>query len=343
MTQTATQVLLESSPAHIFAACYERLPFPHLGGPRQELVFHLGITVLRGQAMVQGLVFTLLHDHQVLAEQRWTAAMIRHHTGQSDLSITEGTGLAMPHIAFNETAWVRADRIQAVAVLRDRNGTVWNETLVTPVTFPEQSTDLHFPLAGTWWAIQGSDWTDQHKQEPVSQAYALDFVRIDHDGSFYRDDGSQLDMHFSWGAPVYAPATARVAHVIHDMPDMLPGQVPDPAMMHGDARRVLGNAVALTHRKGEFSYLAHLQQGSVQVKVGDHIRRGTLLGYAGNSGHSPGPHVHYHLMNGPNLYLDQALPVKFSRFWAGGVFHSEPTVITTRLIVTGPTRTPERA
>ncbi len=340
MVQTAARVLLESSPPHIFAACYERLPFPHFGGPRQELVFHLGITVTRGQVTLQGLIFTLCNGHQILAEQRWTAPMIQQHTGQSDLSIAEKTGLAMPHITFNETAWLRADRVQSVAVFRDADGVVGNETLVTPVTFPQQSTDLHFPLTGTWWAIQGSDWTDLHKQEPVSQAYALDFVRIDGEGSFYRGDGSQLDMHFSWGAPVYAPAAARVSHVIYDMPDMLPGQVPDPAMMQDDVRRILGNAVALTHRKGEFSYLAHLQQGSVQVKVGDHIRRGVLLGYVGNSGHSPGPHVHYHLMNGPNIYLDQALPAKFTQFWAGGVFHREPTVITTRLIVKGPARSP---
>ncbi len=338
MAEPSTQVLLECSPAHIFAALYEKLPFPHFAGPRQELVFHTGITVIRGQATLQGLVFTLLCDHQALAEQRWTAEMIRQQTGQSNLVINEGTGLAMPSVTFNEVAWVRADRVQTVAVLTNSDGEVWNETLITPVTFPVQSTDLHFPLAGTWWAIQGNDWTDQHKQEPVSQAFALDFVKIGHDGTFYREDGSQLEMHYSWGAPVYAPASARVSHVIYDMPDMPPGQVPDPAMMQGDARRVLGNAVALTHRKGEFSYLAHLRQGSVQVKVGDHIRRGTLVGYAGNSGHSPGPHVHYHLMNGPNLYLDQALPAKFSNLWAGGVYFEEPAVITSRLIVRGPDR-----
>ena len=338
MATNSVQVKLQSSPAHIFAATYEKLPLPHFAGPRQELVFHLGVTVIQGQVTLQGLVFSLLNGHQLLAEQRWTAAMIKMHTGQSDLVIREGTGLAMTDVVFNESGLVPADKVKSVAILTNSEGEVWNETLVTPITFPVQSTDLHFPMAETWWAIQGSDWSDQHKREPVSQAFALDFVKIGSDGSFYRHDGSELEMHHSWGSPVYAPAVARVSHVIFDMPDMLPGQVPDPAMMQGDARRVLGNAVALTHRNGEFSYIAHLQQGSVQVKVGDHIRRGTLVGYAGNSGHSPGPHVHYHLMNGPNLFLDQALPAQFSHFWAGGVFYEEPMVITTRLIVRGPNR-----
>lgn len=338
-SSSACQVLLESSPAHIFAAYYEHLPFPHFSGPRQELVFALGITAVRGQVTLQGLIFTLLHDHQVLAEQRWTAAMLQAHTGQASLAIAEGTGLAVQHIHFHEAGYVKSDQVHVTAVLRESGGTIRNETLAIPVTFPQLATDLHFPLEGTWWAIQGSDWTDLHKAEPISQAYALDFVRLGPDSAFHAGDGARLEDHHSWDAPVYAPASARVAHVIYDMPDMTPGQMPDPAMMQGDVRRLLGNAVALSHRKGEFSYLAHLQQGSIAVRVGDHIRRGTLLGRVGNSGHSPGPHLHCHLMNGPNLFLDQALPVQFSHFWAGGIYHERATVITTRLIVTGEDRT----
>lgn len=339
MPEPHSQVLMESSPSHLFAALYDQLPFPHFAGPRQEMVFALGITAITGTVTLQGLAIALVHEHQVLCEQRWTAAMLQQHTGQADLSIPEGTGLAIQHLHFNLQGYVLCQQIQVVAVLQDQgSGTVWNETLLIPVSFPELATDLHFPLVGTWWTIQGSDWTDHHKVEPVSQAYALDFVKLGAASAFFAGDGTRLEDHFSWGAPVYAPATARVAHVIFDMPDMLPGQLPDPAMMQGDARRVLGNAVALSHRRGEFSYLAHLQQGSLQVRVGDHIRRGTLVGYVGNSGHSPGPHLHYHLMNGPNLFLDQALPVRLSHFWAGHTWYEEPISIPTRMIVEGESR-----
>ncbi len=339
MSEQQCQVLLESSPSHLFAAFYDHLPFPHFAGPRQELVFALGVTALKGTVTLQGLAITLLHGHQVLAEQRWTAAMLEQHTGQPDLSIQEGTGLAIQHLYFNLHSYAKCSLVQVVAILSEYGSErTWNEVIQIPITFPEQATDLHFPLVGTWWNIQGSDWTDHHKAEPISQAYALDFVKLGPDSTFFAGEGTCVEDHFSWGAPVYAPASARVAHVIFDMPDMDPGQVPNPAMMQGDARRVLGNAVALSHRKGEFSYLAHLQQGSVQVRVGDHIRRGTLVGYVGNSGHSPGPHLHYHLMNGPNLFLDQALPVKFSHFWASQVWHEQPTNIPTRLIVEGERR-----
>ena len=109
--------------------------------------------------------------------------------------------------------------------------------------------------------------------------------------------------------------------------------------MRSDMRRLLGNAVAISHANGEFSYYAHLQQASLQVNEGELVRRGTLLGRVGNSGNSPGPHLHFHVMNGPNLFIDQGLPVLFSHFEAGGQYYPEPTTIPTRMIVIGPERT----
>jgi murein DD-endopeptidase MepM/ murein hydrolase activator NlpD len=123
------------------------------------------------------------------------------------------------------------------------------------------------------------------------------------------------------------------------MPDMAPGAIPDQAIMRGDMRRLLGNAIAVSHANGEFSYYAHLQQASLQVNEGDVVRRGALLGRVGNSGNSPGPYLHFHVMNGPNLFIDQGLPVQFSHFEAGGQHFAEPTTIPTRMIVVGPERT----
>lgn len=41
-------------------------------------------------------------------------------------------------------------------------------------------------------------------------------------------------------------------------------------------------------------------------------------------------------MEGPNLFIDQGLPVKFSHFSAGGQFFEQPISLPTRMIVTGP-------
>jgi hypothetical protein len=46
-------------------------------------------------------------------------------------------------------------------------------------------------------------------------------------------------------------------------------------------------------------------------------------------------------MEGPNPFIDQGLPVKFSHFSAGGQYFEKPMTIPTRMIVVGPTLTTE--
>jgi hypothetical protein len=210
--------------------------------------------------------------------------------------------------------------------------------LQIPVVTHIQQTDLHFPLAGAWWAIQAGDWSDFHKSEVYSQPFAIDFVKLGPDNQTYSGNGRSLTDHYSWDQPVYATAGGKVAYATFDMPDMLPGAIPDQAILRGDMRRTLGNAVAISHANGEFSYYAHLQQLSLAVNEGEMVRRGALIGRVGNSGNSPGPHLHFHVMNGPNLFIDQGLPMQFSHFWAGGQLYEEPTTIPTRMIVIGPER-----
>ncbi|MEX1019208.1 MAG: M23 family metallopeptidase [Litorilinea sp.] len=218
------------------------------------------------------------------------------------------------------------------------SATTTQAVLQIPITYHTQKTEIHFPLEGAWWAIQAGDWSDHHKREPYSQSYALDFVRLGTDNEFFYDRGLALEDHYSWDAPVYAAAGGKVAYLCYDMPDMQPGEMPDPRMFRDDSRRVLGNAVAVSHANGEFSYYAHLQQASLEVNDGQMIRRGQRLGCVGNSGQSPGPHLHFHLMEGPNLFIDRGLPVKFTQFWAGGQYFDTPTQIPTRMIVHGPAR-----
>ena len=62
----------------------------------------------------------------------------------------------------------------------------------------------------------------------------------------------------------------------------------DPALAYA-----FGNCVVIDHGNSEFSLLAHMQEGSVTVKVGDQVVAGQVIGKLGNSGSSFGPHLHY--------------------------------------------------
>ncbi len=334
---------LEARPERLNAARYDRLPYPLLT-PVQEIAFDVGITALREELELHGLVVRGFQGHQLIFEQRWPARALRQRTGESNLAIAPGTGLAVRSLHFLLPAYEPLSLVEVTALAkRVPGGQALQGALHIPVAFREQKTALHFPLEGLWWAVQAGDWSDMHKQEVFSQPYAVDFVALGADGRYQRDDGLSLEEHYSWDQPVYAPAGGKVAYVCYDMPDLPPGSVADPRIYRDDPRRTLGNAVAISHGNGEVSFLGCLRQASIQVNEGELIRRGRRIGFIGNSGFSPGPHLHYHLAEGPNPFIDQGLPVLFSHFEAGGQWFDEPTTIPTRMIVLGPSRPAQEA
>lgn len=331
-------ILVESRPSKVVAALYDSLPFPNIG-PMQEVVFDIGITAYNATVTLTGIIFKGYSGHQMLFEERWPARLIRERIRLPDLTIESEMGLAIRSIHFMRQGYELLTSLEVTVVAKYEDDGQSTQALVSiPVEFHTQLTDLHFPLEGTWWAIQAADWSDRHKQEVFSQPYAVDFVKLGPNNRQFTNDGLALEDHYSWNQPVYATAGGKVTYAAYDMPDLQPGIPPDPRLFRDDRRRLLGNAVAVSHGNGEFSYYGHLQQLSLQVNVGEMVKRGDLLGYVGNSGNSPGPHLHFHLMEGPNLFFDRGLPVRFSNFWAGGQFFEKPTFIPSRMIVTGPQR-----
>lgn len=329
-------MIVQSWPPTLIGAVYSELPFPLLQ-PMQEIAFDLGITATDRTLDVRGVVFVGYNEHQLVFEQRWPARMIAQRLGSDDLSIAPGSGLALRALHFMAPAYERLTHLEVTVVARaEGRETDAQHSLQIPVAFHEQQTDLHFPLRGSWWAIQGADWSDRHKQEVYSQTYAIDFVRLGAESRFFRGDGMTLEDHYSWGQPVYATAGGKVASVTFDMPDLVPGAIPDQRIFRNDPRRLLGNCVAISHANGEFSFYGSLQQAGLTVNEGEVIRRGALIGRVGNSGMSPGPHLHFHLAEGPNPFIDRGLPVRFSHFEAGGQWFETLTTIPTRMIVSAP-------
>ena len=50
----------------------------------------------------------------------------------------------------------------------------------------------------------------------------------------------------------------------------------------------------IKHESG-YALYAHLDTGSIRVKVGDKVQRGQIVGKVGNTGNSTGPHLHFQL------------------------------------------------
>jgi murein DD-endopeptidase MepM/ murein hydrolase activator NlpD len=110
------------------------------------------------------------------------------------------------------------------------------------------------------------------------------------------------DLAASIGTPVYAMRAGRVIGVQDRYPDT-----------GGGAENISKfNYVLVEHDGGYRSAYLHLQQGfrdQVQIKAGDTVEIGQLIGYSGNSGWSSGPHLHVELQEPGDAYsFGQTVP-----------------------------------
>ena len=73
----------------------------------------------------------------------------------------------------------------------------------------------------------------------------------------------------------------------------------DGTVIFAGARGGYGNAVTVNHGRGVVTHYGHLD--AFNVRVGQAVRRGSVLGFVGSTGRSTAPHLHYEVwMNGSN-------------------------------------------
>jgi hypothetical protein len=178
------------------------------------------------------------------------------------------------------------------------------------------------PLAGKGWiAANGCcGVTGVHRSSslPVNgriyfaQRFAIDWMRLDPSGRLVHDDSSDVRNYTCYGADVLAVADGKVVGMLDTLDDQKPGTLPDPKTIN--VENVDGNHVVLDLGHGVFAFYAHLQKKSVQVAVGDRVKRGQVLGKLGNTGNTSAPHLHFHLMDGPSVLGSQGLPYEIDSF-----------------------------
>jgi len=181
------------------------------------------------------------------------------------------------------------------------------------------------PLRGKGWvAINGCcDAITSHRgaimavngQLRVPERFAIDFVQLNAEDHLFTGDVHALKSYAYFGAPVHSVAEGVVVNLY----DATGEQVPGGAAKGINPENIGGNMLVIDMGSGNFAFYAHLQPGSLKVKLGDKVKAGDVIGLLGNTGNSTAPHLHFHVMDGPSPLDANGLPYAFTAFQSQGV------------------------
>ena len=296
---------------------------------KTHLVYELHISNYSGQAV------TLAHL-EVVDEKGTELARL----GQTELLASarilgtpEATGTDKLNIPGGKTAlvymWITLANSAAVPSVLEHKLSVkvgtYPEELSTRCARVAVGRDLPVlsaPLRGdNWVAANGPSNTSGHRRTilpidgraRIAQRFAIDWVRANPDGqATYTGDPLDNKNYRAYGSEALAVADGTVVETKDGIPQNIPGE--NSRAVSITLETVGGNHVVLDIGHGRFAFYAHLQPGSLKVKLGDHVKRGQVLGLVGNSGNSTEPHLHFHLGDSISPLGSEGIPYVLDSF-----------------------------
>jgi murein DD-endopeptidase len=154
--------------------------------------------------------------------------------------------------------------IPAATYYSQKNGTLFS-------AFQYKATNDAFP---SWWDEEGNEISFRLTDSPLSdyeQVTALLKDRPRHRG---------MDFKTPVGTPVYSPRVGKVSRVNWNLANN-------------------GNCIEVRYRDGVTARFLHLS--ATDVRAGESVTKGQVLGKTGNTGHSTAPHLHYELEKGSTI------------------------------------------
>ena len=195
---------------------------------------------------------------------------------------------------------------------------------------------VEFPLRGEWLSpnTPGTK-VPSHGTNQLGTRYAYDFIQVDWNRignpayrvglMQYLFSGVKLSDYYCWGQEVYSPCDGIVVvaedgyaentrtNLLGDMSNAYKNaHYFDPEK--DDIQSVAGNYVIIKYSENVYAALCHLQTGSVQVSVGQMIKKGEVIGRVGHSGNSFAPHLHFQLMDSGDITVANGVPCAFEQY-----------------------------
>ena len=177
------------------------------------------------------------------------------------------------------------------------------------------------PLRGDEWrATNGPSNNSGHRralmpmrgQARIAQRFAIDWTRLVDGEKTFAGDPLDNKNYRAYGAEALAVADGTVTEIKDGIPQNVPGRQSRAVPITLDT--IAGNHVITDIGYGRYAFYAHLQPGSLRVKVGEHVKRGQVVGLVGNSGNSTEPHLHFHLSDASSPLGSEGVPYVFESF-----------------------------
>ena len=195
---------------------------------------------------------------------------------------------------------------------------------------------VEFPLRGEWLSpnTPGTK-VPSHGTNQLGTRYAYDFIQVNWNRignpayrvglMQYLFSGVKLSDYYCWGQEVYSPCDGIVVvaedgyaenaktNLLGDMSNAYKNaHYFDPEK--DDIQSVAGNYVIIKYSENVYAALCHLQTGSIQVSVGQMIKKGEVIGRVGHSGNSFAPHLHFQLMDSSDISVANGVPCAFEQY-----------------------------
>jgi murein DD-endopeptidase MepM/ murein hydrolase activator NlpD len=196
------------------------------------------------------------------------------------------------------------------------------------------------PLRGEWAAFNGPSNASGHRRLVMAfdghvasgQRYAIDFLQVDSIGGSRRpgSDASKNANYYAYGSELYAVADGVVLATKDSIPENVPGA--NSRAVPINLVTVGGNYVGIDIGNGKYALYAHIQPGTLRVKVGDRVKRGQVVGLLGNSGNSTEPHLHFQVADAPVFLSSEGVPyaTDFEVLGNCGIGGNPPAIRCTR-------------
>ena len=187
---------------------------------------------------------------------------------------------------------------------------------------------LEYPFHGRW-KVENSPArrVPSHGTYAFGTSHAIDFVAVSSLGESAPRTWHTLvasepaGIFLGFGQPILAPLAGTVVAVHDDEPDhdgrrslltLAPYMAGQAGRIRAGVGAVAGNHVVIAARPGgPYVLLAHLRESTLQVRPGQSVKAGQLVGQCGNSGNSTEPHVHIQVSDSTDWNKARGVPLAF--------------------------------